>query len=193
MWVAPCIERVAVPIPTDALDRWRGRPARIALTSPHAVPALVGLGWDPAWQLYTLAPTTSATARGAGLTVHHEDPGGAAALARDTADLPMILIGSDLAGAEAARSNPAVVRLVAYRTEAPSQLDLPPGTFDVCFLSPSAVHGFVTRAGPARTRVRHVLAVGATTVAAARDAALNPQSRTLDDLIHATPPSPPSH
>ena len=193
VWVAPCIELEPIALPADTLDRWRGQPVRLALTSPHAVPALARLRWDPAWELHALAPTTSAAARAAGFTVHREVRGGAAALARGTADRPLILVGSNLAGSEAARANPAVVHLIGYRTSIPTGLDLPPGPFDVFFASPSAVHGFVALAGAARDRVRYTLAHGATTVATARQAGLTSHPCSVEDLFHATTPPSPSH
>ena len=125
--------------------------------------------------------------------MHHEVRGGAAELARGTADRPLILLGSDLAGSEAARTNPAVVHLSAYRTSVPARVDLPPGPFDVFFASPSAVHGFLARAGAAGDRVRYILAHGATTVAAVRQAGLTPHPCSVEDLFHATSPSSPSH
>lgn len=188
----PCVLRVPLPLDPHQLDPWRGRPARVALTSPAAVPAARALRLDPAWEVRVLAPGTLAAATAAGLSVHRAVEGGAADLVRNTGDRPLLLLGSDLAGDEARRANPALVHVVVYRTSRPGRLDLPPGPFDAFFASPSAVAGFLALAGPAAARLDHCLCFGRTTARAAAAAGLDPIPCSVEDLFHATPSAPPA-
>lgn len=184
----PCLRVEAVTLPPDALDRWRGGPATLALTSPRAVPVVVALGVDSAWEVLALAPRTSAEALAAGLRVTPV-PGGAADLARRAGPGPLLLVASDLAGAELRPVRPDVVHLVSWRTLPAAALELPDGPFDVLFASPSAVDAFVGLAPGAA--IRHAWCHGRTTLDAARRAGLPAHLRSLDELTDAAPPPTP--
>lgn len=184
----PCLRVAPVPLGPATLDPWRGHPATLALTSPRAVPVAVTLGVDPAWRVLALAPRTAALAGAAGLVVTPVH-GGAADLARAAGPEPLLLIASDLAGAEMRPLRPDLVHLVAWRTVAVDALVLPPGPVDVLFASPSAVEAFVHLAP--RAPVRHAWCHGRTTLEAARRAGLPAHLRPLDEPPDATPPSTP--
>lgn len=188
----PCLAYESIALPADCLDRWRGGPLVIGLSSPRAVPAAFALNLAPEWRVHALAPATARVAERAGLRVDLAVPGGGRELAASAEQLPFVLLGSQLAGAEVRAVRPNVTCIVAYRTIAPASINLPEGPFDLLFCSPSAIENFVNLAPGGFARARTVYCHGRTTAEAAERVGCRPTPYTLPSSLDETssPPSP---
>jgi uroporphyrinogen-III synthase len=168
---APCIAFEDLPLPD--ISALRDQPLQLLLSSPRVVPAVIQLNPPVHWRILALAPRTSEALRQVGIRVDQAVVGGGAALAAEAGEGPLLLLTSDLGGAEVRGVRPDVQVWPVYRTVCPAALpdaalQAMEGDFDLLFASPSAVENFVRLAPGRLKKARHCYAHGGSTEAALR-------------------------
>ena len=166
---APCITFEDLPLPD--LQGLRAEPLQLLLSSPRVVPAVIQLNPPAHWRILALAPRTTAALRAAGIRVDQAVEGGGRALAAAAGEGSLLLLTSDLGGAEVRARRPDVQVVPVYRTVRPTALPQAAlaameGEFDLLFASPSAVENFVLLAPGRLPQARRCYAHGASTGAA---------------------------
>lgn len=195
--VAPCLHYERVPLAVTFLDRWRGHALDLVVTSPRAAFVLRDLRLDEKWRVLALAGATAAALHAAGVRVDTPVDGGAAEAAGLTRVGPVVALGSDLAGEQLRSVRPDATVLVAYRTRCPDTLPEAAtvallGEFSLFAASPSSLRHFNHLAPGALLRAHAVWCHGRSTLAEARTlGATRCFLRDEQELLHATPPSPP--
>lgn len=168
---APCLQFEELPLPD--LSALREEKVELLLSSPRVVSAVIALNPPAHWRILALAPRTTAALQAAGIRVDQAVEGGGAALASAAGNGRLLLLTSDLGGAELRAQRPDTQIVVVYRTACPTRLPdaailAMEADFDVHFASPSAVENFVRLAPGRLERARRCYAHGGSTVAALR-------------------------